>query len=55
VRNDATAVADELAPIGPHCEPVHRESAWTGAAWTLVDAARTALIGQAVPTARGGA
>ena len=55
VREDATAVADELAPIGPQGEPVHRESAWIGAAWTLVDAARAALVGQAVPTARGGA
>src|SRR3954452_22474676 len=55
VRDDATAVADELAPIGPEGEPLHRESAWIGAAWTLVDAARTALIGQPVPTARGGA
>jgi hypothetical protein len=55
VREDATAVADELAPIGPQGEPVHRESAWNGAAWTLVDAARTAPVGQAVPTARGGA
>jgi hypothetical protein len=55
VRDDATVVADELAPIGSQGEPVHRESAWTGAAWTLVDAARVALIGQAVPTARGGA
>jgi hypothetical protein len=54
VREDATAVADELAPTGSQGEPVHRESAWSGAAWTLVDAARTALIGQAVPTARGG-
>src|SRR4051812_44483082 len=36
-------------------EPVQRESAWIGAAWTLVDAARAALVGQAVPTARGGA
>jgi hypothetical protein len=34
VREDATAVAEELAPIGPQGEPVHRESAWTGAAWT---------------------
>jgi hypothetical protein len=27
VREDATAVADELAPIEPEGEPVHRESA----------------------------
>jgi hypothetical protein len=56
VRADATAVADELAPSGPDdVEPAHRESAWTGAAWTLVDAARAALVGQVVPTASGGA
>src|SRR3954451_11142709 len=60
VREDATAVADqvapnELAPTGRQGEPVHRESAWIGAAWTLVDTTRAALVGQAVPTARGGA
>jgi len=55
VREDAAAVADELASIGPQGEPVHRESAWTGAAWTLVDTARAAMVGQAVPTAGGGA
>jgi len=56
VRADATAVADELAPFTPdRREPVHRESAWAGAAWSLVDAARAELVGTAVPTPSGGA
>jgi hypothetical protein len=56
VRDDAAAVADELAPLGPDVTaPTHRESAWTGAAWTLVDARRAELVGTVVPTATGGA
>lgn len=56
VRDDATAVADLLAPLGPDgAEPAQRESAWTGAAWTLVDAARAELVGTAVLTPTGGA
>src|SRR3954447_15427785 len=56
VRADATAVADELAPFPPgRPEPMHRESAWAGAAWSLVDAARAELVGTAVATPSGGA
>ena len=56
VRDDATAVADLLAPRGASGTiPPQRESAWTGAAWTLVDARRAELVGTAVPTSTGGA
>src|SRR5690242_8077522 len=50
VRADAHAVADELAPLGAAgAEPPHRWSAWTGAAWALVDARRAELVGTSVP------
>src|SRR4051794_9708238 len=54
---DLTTVtlADAHLLGGPEGEPVHRESASIGAAWTLVDNARAALVGHAVPTASGGA
>ena len=56
VTADATAVTDDLAPLHVDgAEPVHRHSAWTGAAWTLVDARRAELVGTAVPTSTGGA
>lgn len=56
VTADATAVADDLAPLpADGGEPAHRASAWTGAAWALVDAHRAELVGTAVPTASGGA
>jgi hypothetical protein len=56
VTADATAVADDLAPLySDGGEPAQRHSAWTGAAWALVDAVRTELIGTTVPTPSGGA
>ena len=56
VRADATAVVDQLAPRDDAgVVPPHRHSAWTGAAWALVDARRAELVGTAVPTPSGGA
>ena len=57
-RADATAVTDAVpASPGPAgCRAgAPGSSAWPGAAWTLVDAARTTLVGLSVPTATGGA
>ena len=56
VTLDATAVADAVCPWdGSGDEPPERHSVWTAAAWALVDARRTELVGTAVPTPTGGA
>jgi hypothetical protein len=52
VAEDATAVADEVAPAtgdGSH------HSAWSAAAWQLVDGRRAELVGRLLPVPGGGA
>lgn len=56
VRDDAIAVADQLAPRNADgTAPPQRASAWIGAAWALVDARRAERVGELVSTPSGGA